>query len=61
MAWNDNNQASREQQKLEEARRLWEESETVLNILRCETGTHLPEVTDKQIFEWERKIRKTSR
>jgi hypothetical protein len=39
-------------EQLEEARKLWQESEWRLNFLRTETGTPTPAPTEQEILQW---------
>ncbi len=52
MLWNDNNHNTRQAQKLQEARKAWEESERVLKILRTQTATRIRQATDQEVLEW---------
>ena len=38
--------------ELEQARKLWQESEWRLNFLRTQTGTPTPEPTEEEILQW---------
>ena len=38
--------------ELEQARKLWQESEWRLNFLRTQTGTPIPEPTEEEILQW---------
>ena len=38
--------------QLEEARKLWMESEWRLSFLRTETGTLTPEPSEQEILQW---------
>jgi hypothetical protein len=46
------NQHLKRLEQLEEARKLFQESEWRLNFLRTETGTTPPEVTEEEILLW---------
>ena len=48
---NDNPHLKRLDQ-LEEARKLYQESEWRLNFLRTQTGTPIPEFKDEEILKW---------
>jgi hypothetical protein len=48
---NDNPHLKRLEQ-LEEARKLFQESEWRLKFLRTETGTPTPEPTEEEILQW---------
>ena len=42
--------------ELEQARKLYQESEWRLNFLRTETGTAIPEFKDEEILKWYQQI-----
>jgi len=42
-------------EELDKARKLWAESEWVLNFLRTQTGTPPSEPTDETILQWYQK------
>ena len=46
------NDYERKAKRLEEAKKLWQESEARLDLLRVETGKPLPEFNDEEILEW---------
>lgn len=39
--------------ELEKTRKLWQESERILKILRAETGKPLKDPTDEEILQWD--------
>jgi len=48
----NDNQYEQRLDELEQARKLWRESEWRLNFLRTETGTPTPQPTDEEILQW---------
>ena len=50
----------RNEAQLEEARRLFEESESVLNILRTQTATKLKPPTEEEMLQWHEKLKQSS-
>jgi len=49
---NDNSQHEQRLDQLEQARKLWLESEWRLNFLRTETGTPTQPRTEEEILQW---------
>ena len=47
-----NNNRLQQLDTLDEARKLWKESEWRLNCLRTQTGTTQTAITDQQLLEW---------
>ncbi len=47
-------------EQLEEARKLWGESEWRLNFLRSITGTPIPEPTEEEILQWYQQYQQTN-
>ena len=54
---NDNEYQERQEQ-LEQAKKLWQESEWRLNFLRTQTGTPPPEPTEEEILQWNQQYQK---
>jgi hypothetical protein len=50
-AWS---QSERQQKEMQELRRLWEESERVLSLLRFKNGKRIEKATDQEVKEWNR-------
>ena len=50
-------QVKHSEQELEKARRIYEESERVLNILRAQTASPIRTPTDEEIIQWQRKLK----
>ncbi len=48
----DHNHDNHQQRLLEEARKAWQESEWVLNILRTQTAARIKRATDQEVLEW---------
>jgi len=42
-------------QRLHEAKNKWDASEKILNILRSQTSTPIPQPTDKELLLWYQK------
>lgn len=53
---NNMNPFERKLQEKEDARKLWQESEWVLNFLRTQTGIALSPPTDEEILRWYQQI-----
>jgi hypothetical protein len=52
MSPTNDNEHLRRLKQLEQARKLWRESEWRLGFLRTETGTGTNEPTDEEIMQW---------
>jgi hypothetical protein len=52
MSWNRNENNMRQEEELEEAKQKQQQSEWVLNILRCQTGTPNPRATNEELLLW---------
>lgn len=48
-------QDKKRKEELEQARKLWIESESTLSILRTPKGTEKP-ITDEEIVEWSKQL-----
>jgi hypothetical protein len=56
MSWNANNETNWEAQKMEDAKRRFQKSEWILNILRTQTGSPAKPTTNEEILLWNKQL-----
>ena len=56
MSWNANNEKTWQTDQLEEAKRRFENSEWILNMLRTQTGSPTAPASNDEILLWNTKL-----